>query len=124
MSQKVTVNANATFTSQRNAITEDSMHNSLTPDLSLGDQQEISVTATATAFTINNPINIPNRAGTHWWLRIKNTSGGGMGAITFGGNYKLSTVTNPANTKGIVIPLIYDGTNHVLAGAVTPDTPN
>jgi hypothetical protein len=69
----------------------------------------LTVTDT-TGFTINSPSN--SARGDRLLLVIKNSSGGAMGTITWGGSFKLAgTFINPASTKQRLIEYIYDGTN-------------
>ena len=66
-------------------------------DASLGDHFSIGVT-NASAMTISNPTNA--RDGMRLTYEIYNTSGGAMGAITWGANFRLAgAFTNPANNK-------------------------
>lgn len=66
----------------------------VTIDLSLGDTFYINATSNI-AFTVSNPTNGPT-ARNRIFLTIANTSGGALGAITFGTGYKLTT-GSPAN---------------------------
>jgi len=69
-------------------------------DLSLGNHFILTVTDTV-AFTISNPTQ--KVAGKRVTYTIKNTSGGAMGAITWGTDFKMSAFTNPAtgNSRSI-----------------------
>ncbi len=60
------------------------------------------VVTNGTAFTLANPLN-PG-PGQDLWLDIKNSSGGAMGAITWGTEFlRDASWANPANTKRRVI---------------------
>lgn len=78
-------------------------------DLSVGTIVTIVATSNI-AFTIANPTNA--RTGLIWLLAIRNSSGGAMGAITFGGAFKLPAFTNPANGFQRSLLFYFDGTNH------------
>ena len=68
----------------------------ITPDLSLGDTFFIVATSNI-AFTIANPISDPGE-GTYLDIIIANNSGGVLGAITFGANFKTAAgIAFPAN---------------------------
>lgn len=81
-------------------------------DASLADVYTITAT-NGTAFTISNPTN--PYTGKFITYDILNSSGGSMGAITWGANFKLAggTFTNPANTKRRTIVFRYDGTSWI-----------
>lgn len=83
-----------------------------------------TITATnGTAFTINNPSNIG--AGQTLTFIIRNTSGGALGAITWGGFYKMSAWTNPANGFNRSITFQQDGlANFVQISQTGVDVPN
>jgi hypothetical protein len=63
-------------------------------DASLGCEFEISVTD-GNAFTINNPTNTLD--GQQITFRIRNSSGGAMGVITWASEYHMASFTNPAD---------------------------
>lgn len=80
-------------------------------DASAGRHFKI-VATNGTAFTISNPTQ--SGEGMEIIYDIKNSSGGAMGAITWGANFLLAgAFTNPANTKRRTIMFYYDGTNWV-----------
>jgi len=67
----------------------------ISTDMNLGNTYLIGVTNN-TAFTISNPTN--GTIGQRLTYSIKNTSGGAMGAITWGSEFKMAgAFTNPAN---------------------------
>lgn len=83
------------------------------------DTFKIAATNT-TAFTISNPTN--PTAGRKITYDITNSSGGVMGAITWGAAFKLAgAFTNPANTKRRTIGFYYDGTNWVETNRAAAD---
>lgn len=73
----------------------------------------LKITATnGTGFTISNPTQAGE--GMEIVYDIKNSSGGAMGAITWGAAFLLAgSFTNPADTKRRTIKFYYDGTNWV-----------
>jgi hypothetical protein len=83
---------------------------------------KFKITATnGTAFTIANPTNPV--AGMELVYTILNSSGGAMGAVTWGAAFKLDATgfVNPANTKQKTIRFMYDGTNWIQVGATSAD---
>lgn len=76
----------------------------------------------ATAFTINAPTN-PS-TGQRITMRIRNTSGGALGAVTWNAVFKMSAWTQPASANSRAIDFQYDGTNWVECGRVAADVPN
>lgn len=94
---------------------------SMTPDVYLGN--EFVVTATnATAFTLNAPTNVTT--GQRITLRIRNASGGALGAATWNAVFKMAAWTQPANGFSRAIDFTYDGTNWVECGRTPADVPN
>jgi hypothetical protein len=93
---------------------------SISTDCSKGETFTVVVTNT-TAFTLNNPTNAAN--GMLLTYDIKNTSGGSMGAITWGTNFLLAggSFTNPATSKRRTITFYYDGTNWVEVTRASAD---
>lgn len=88
-------------------------------DASQGSQFVIAPT-NGTAFTISSP----TRPGTGQTIsyEIRNTSGGALGAITWGAAFLLAgAFTSPANTKRRTITFRYDGTNWVELSRATAD---
>lgn len=82
-------------------------------------------TATATngvAFTINAPTD--PATGQPLRLRIRNTSGGALGAATFNAAFKMAAWVNPANGFSRTIDFDYDGSNWVEASRTAADVPN
>lgn len=77
---------------------------SITPDAGRGEDQLITVTNTS-AFTINNPINPQH--GRRLTIYIFNNSGGAMGTVTFGSEFRLAgAFVNPANGSWRAITFI------------------
>lgn len=87
----------------------------------LGDQFVITAT-NGTAFTINNPTN--GVTGQRITIRIRNASGGVLGAVTWDTTYKLSAWTSPANGFSRAIVLDYDGAAWIEAARTPADVPN
>lgn len=87
---------------------------SMTPDLRAGRVHRITVTD-AVAFTINTPTNRSADAkGSSVIYVIRNTSGGALGVVTFGGIHKIAgAFTQPANGFSRSIEFFDDGTNLV-----------
>lgn len=71
------------------------------------------ITATnGTAFTVSNPTN--SVTGDIVTVMVRNTSGGVLGVLTWGGSYKLGTAwVQPANGFSRSIQFLNDGTNWV-----------
>lgn len=90
-------------------------------DASLGNMFDITAT-NATAFTISNPTSPANDQRITYTIR--NTSGGALGAITWGAAFKLSAWTSPATANSRSITFRYDGTNWVEIGRTPADVPN
>jgi len=80
---------------------------SMTFDASQGSGEFIIPVTNGTAFTINNPVNATGGnqypKGAKLVVTFVNTSGGAMGAITWGSNFKLAAFTGPATTKNTSI---------------------
>lgn len=76
---------------------------SMTFDASQGSGEFIIPVTNGTAFTINNPVNGTGGnqypKGAKLVVTFVNTSGGAMGAITWGTNFKLAAFTGPATAK-------------------------
>lgn len=88
-------------------------------DASAGNRFAI-VANNGTAYTISSPTN--PAAGQSLTYDIKNSSGGVMGAITWGAAFLLAgAFTNPANTKRRTIRFYYDGTNWVEESRAAAD---
>lgn len=77
------------------------------------------VATNGTAWTLANPTN--PRIGQVITYDIKNSSGGTMGAVTFGGNFLQNGWAVPANGKRKTGSFQYDGTNWVQVGAWSGD---
>jgi hypothetical protein len=81
------------------------------------------ITATnGTAFIIANPSNpATNERIT---VQIINTSGGALGAVTWGAAYKLAAWTQPATGFSRAIDFVYDGTAWIEVSRTPADVPN
>ena len=72
----------------------------------------------SSAFTVTNPIYL--YAGQSFTVTIKNTTGGALGTLTWGGLYQLlSTWTQPATGTTASITFLCDGTNFVETSRTT-----
>jgi hypothetical protein len=91
-------------------------------NVAAGTLVNIDVTSTS-AFTINSPTN-DGANGQQLTICVKNTSGGVIGTITFGAEYKLSAWTNPADGFSRSISFFYDGTNWIEYSRTSADVPN
>lgn len=95
---------------------------SMTPDASLGNLQVITATNN-TAFAINTPTN-PS-TGQRLRIKIKNTSGGALGAATFSAAFKLGAAwVQPANGFSRTIEFDNDGTNWIETFRSAADVAN
>jgi hypothetical protein len=91
-------------------------------DGTVGNTQIITPT-NGVAFQINmNPST--SFAGTRVAIVIKNTTGGALGALTFGATIKASAWTQPANGFSRTITLRFDGTNWIEMSRTPADVPN
>lgn len=90
-------------------------------DANLGSYYEIDVTD-GVAFTISNPTNLV--AGQTIIIKIKNTSGGAMGAITWGSSYKMAAFINPANGSSRSVTFTYDGVSGWVESSRSGEIPN
>jgi len=78
------------------------------------------VATNGSAFTISNPTNA--FSGRIITYDIKNSSGGALGAITWGAAFLLAgAFTNPANGKRRTITFYYDGTSWVETNRAAAD---
>lgn len=87
---------------------------------------EISA-SNGTAFTVAAPTaqsGTTIRNGQRFTLRIKNASGGALGAITWNAIYKMSTWTNPANATSRSVTFEYNGTNWIEINKTAADVAN
>lgn len=93
-----------------------------TMDLDATSGNVFIITATnGSAFTINNPKNAFK--GMTLTIRIRNSSGGALGAVTWGPNFKLAAWTQPANTFSRAITFEYSGANWEETNRNTADIP-
>lgn len=83
----------------------------------------IATVSTASGFTFANPSGTPI-AGQKMKATFKNTSGGAMGTVTFGANYKHGAITMPATGNSFTIVWEYDGTNWVEEARGSNAVPN
>lgn len=86
---------------------------SITPDLSLGNIFNITAT-NGTAFTVNAPISIAGAGNTapggqKITIRVLNTSGGALGAVTWNAAFKLAAWTSPATGLNRSIEFQHNG---------------
>lgn len=94
----------------------------VTLDLTQGSHFTITATNN-TAFTISNPTGRTPRNGERLWITVRNTSGGALGAITFGAQFKVA-FTSPATGFSRSIECAWNGTNWVEVSATPADIPN
>lgn len=87
----------------------------------LGNLFDLSVT-NAAILTINSPTSGVD--GQTITLTVRNTSGGAMGAITWGATFKMSAWTNPATGFSRSLTFRFDGTNWVQISQTGVDVPN
>ena len=89
----------------------------------VGGNTPFVITVTSgTAFTIGSPTH-PTK-GQMITFRIRNTSGGAMGAVTWAPGYKLAAWPSPANGSSRSITFAFDGTSWVEVSRTTADVPN
>lgn len=96
--------------SRRYGVTAPTYGTTVSIDSELGSIFNITAT-NGTAFTISNPTNL--ESGVRFVLRIINTSGGALGAITWGSAYKLAggAWTSPATGNSRLVEFVSDGTS-------------
>ena len=94
---------------------------SITFDASAGDMFVITAT-NGTAFTINAPASPIN--GMVITVRIRNTSGGALGVITWNAVFKMPAFTSPGNGNSRAVTFDYDGANWVQRYQSAADVPN
>lgn len=97
---------------------------SMTPDSDTGNIFQIFAN-NGTAFTINAPVGTLTD-GQLITVRISNTSGGALGAVTWNVAFKMSAWTQPANGFGRSIQFYYDGSTPawIQVGGASIDVPN
>jgi hypothetical protein len=82
-----------------------------------------NITATdGVAFTISNPTNA--LTGQVIFIKVKNSSGGALGTVTWDTLYKMSAWTSPADGFSRAVEFYFDGTNWVQLTASGVDIPN
>lgn len=79
---------------------------SMTPDADAANIHQ-AFCSNGTAFTINAPSGTAS-AGQKLTIRLSNTSGGALGAVTWAAGYKLAAWTQPANGFSRSITFFYD----------------
>lgn len=89
-------------------------------DASLGETATISAT-NSTDFVISNPTN--GVAGQDLYVRVKNTSGGVLGLITWDTAYKMASFTKPSNGTYRVVHFKLYGSTWVEFSC-SPEAPN
>lgn len=94
---------------------------SMTIDPLQGDTFIITATNN-TAFTINTPAN--QAQDQTITIRVRNGSGGSLGAVTWGTGYKLASWTNPAVGHSRSITFRYNGADWIETNRTTVDIPN
>jgi len=96
---------------------------SMTPDLTKGSRQEITIT-NGTAFTINAPTGAAVK-GAPLSIILRNTSGGAHGAITWNATYKMGgALAAIATGKSKTIDFVWNGTNWVESFRSPSDVTN
>jgi hypothetical protein len=81
------------------------------------------VTATnGTGFTVANPTNAS--AGQRITIRVRNTSGGALGTLTWDTAYRLAAWTQPADGYSRAIDFEYNGTSWIEVSRTPADVPN
>lgn len=90
---------------------------------SAANSKVFNITANnSTAFTINAPTS--PMYGKRITVKIINSSGGALGAITWPANFKMSAWTSPANGFSRSIDLDFNGSNWVQVAQTGVDVPN
>lgn len=107
-----------TITTPRTAIAYAA---SIALNAAVANEFEVTVSS-GVAFTMANPTN-PSE-GQQITITFLNTSGGAMGAITWGAAFKVAAFTAPANGASRSISLKYNGTNWTQLFVSTIDVPN
>jgi hypothetical protein len=90
-------------------------------DASTGGLFDITATNN-TGFTISNPTN--GFKGKTITFKIRNTSGGALGAVTWMSSFKMSTWTSPANAYSRSVTFCFDGTYWIQISQTGVDVPN
>jgi hypothetical protein len=90
-------------------------------DAKLGREYVIDATD-GVAFTIANPTNAAQ--GLRVTIRVRNTSGGALGTITWGTAYKLAAWTSPATGYSRAIDFQYSGSAWIEVSRTPADVPN
>jgi hypothetical protein len=107
------------FTRINGGVNTPTYGTTVTPDLSKGTTQLVTVT-NGTAWTLANPSNA--NAGDIWYLDIFNNSVGAGGTISLGTNYKSDgTIAAPATTKRKRCTVVNETGTILLLGNCTAD---
>lgn len=106
---------------QRSAMATITYSASMTPNASAGKNQVITATNNS-AFTINAPIR--PRVGDDLTIKIRNTSGGALGAATWDAVFGMSAWTQPATGFSRSITFHYDGSLWIEISRTPADVAN
>lgn len=88
------------------------------------DGNGVDINATTNVnFTIGNPLHVPT-ARQPLTITVRNTSGGALGAVTWGSAYRLAAWTSPANGFSRSIAFVFNGTNWIEVSRTPADVPN
>jgi hypothetical protein len=112
------VSTAAAFVPKANAVTYSA---SMSIDADTGNVFLI-VPNNSTAFTINSPTN--GAEGQTLSIRIKNTTGGALGAATFGALFRMTSWAQPATGFSRTIHFMKEGANWVESGRTAADVQN
>jgi hypothetical protein len=93
------------------------------PDLSLGDDLEITATG-AGPTAIANPINATPLAGRRITISLCNETCGALGGVTWGTAYKLAPWVSPASGFNRSIDFRHNGNNWIEVARTPADVPN
>jgi hypothetical protein len=93
------------------------------PDLSLGDEFEITATG-AGPIAIANPIDATALAGRRITISLCNGTGGPLGGVTWGTAYKLAPWVSPASGFNRSIDFRHNGNNWIEVARTPADVPN
>jgi hypothetical protein len=93
------------------------------PDLSLGDEFEITATG-AGPIAIGNPINATPPAARRITISLCNATGSALGKVTWGTAYKLAPWVSPASGFNRSIDFRHNGNNWIEVARTPADVPN
>jgi len=114
-------NAATGFTIRQSGIVMVAYSASMTFDAAAGNEFDITATNN-TAFTINAPTNPTTDC--RITVKIRNTSGGALGAVTWNAVFKMSAWTSPATAFSRSIDFTYDSANWIQVAQTGVDVPN